>query len=50
MRSTTTPKIDEALTGVFSRFGYPYSPKTDYGPQFVSKEFDEFLTRVWNRA
>lgn len=43
MRSTTTPKIVEALTGIFSRFGYPYSLKTDNGPQFVSKEFEEFL-------
>ena len=43
MRSTTTSKIVEALTGVFSRFGYPYSLKTDNGPQFVSKEFEEFL-------
>ena len=43
MRSTTTPKIVEALTGIFSTFGYPYSLKTDNGPQFVSKEFEEFL-------
>ena len=43
MRLTTTPKIVETLTGIFSRFGYPYSLKTDNGPQFVSKEFEEFL-------
>ena len=43
MRSTTTPKIITAFSEIFSRFGYPYSLKTDNGPQFVSKEFEEFL-------
>lgn len=43
MRSTTTPKMIAALSEIFSRFGYPYSLKTDNGPQFVSKEFEEFL-------
>ena len=42
MRSTTTPKIITAMSQIVSRFGYPYSLKTDNG-QFVSKEFEEFL-------
>ena len=41
--STTTPKIIAALSEIFARFGYPYSLKMDNGPQFVSKEFEEFL-------
>ena len=43
MRSTTTPKVIMALREIFARFGNPYSLKTDNGPQFVSKEFEEFL-------
>ena len=42
MRLTTTPKIIIALREIFSRFGNPHSLKTDNGPQFVSKEFEEF--------
>ena len=43
MTSTTTPKIITALEEIFARFGYLYSLKTDNGPQFVSREFEEFL-------
>ena len=43
MRSTVASKIIAALTEIFARFGYPYSLKTDNGPQFVSNEFTKFL-------
>ena len=43
MRSTTTPRVIMALREIFARFRNPYSLKTDNGPQFVSKEFEEFL-------
>lgn len=33
----------EALTPVFTRYGYPFSLKSDNAPQFVSKEFENFL-------
>ena len=43
MQSTVTSKIIMALKEIFARFGNPYSLKTDNGPQFVSREFEEFL-------
>ena len=43
MKSTTSAKIIEALTPMFARFGFPFSLRTDNGPQFVSKEFEAFL-------
>jgi len=43
MRSTTSPKKTAALTEIFARFGYRYSLKADNGPQFDSREFEEFL-------
>lgn len=46
LRSTTSEKIIEALIPIFSRFGVPFSLKTDNGPQFVSEIFENFLTSL----
>ena len=43
LKSTTSAKIIEAITPMFSRFGVPFSLRTDNGPQFVSEEFESFL-------
>ena len=42
MHSTTSRKMIEALTPIFTRYGYPFSLKSDNAPQFVSKEFENF--------
>ena len=44
MRSTTSQKMIEALMPIFTRYGYPFSMKSDNAPQFVSEEFEVFLT------
>ena len=44
MRTTTSQKMIEALTPIFTRYGYPFSLKSDNAPQFVSEEFEAFLT------
>ena len=33
----------EALTPIFTRYGYPFSLKSDNAPQFVSEELENFL-------
>lgn len=38
MKSTTSAKDIEALTPMFARFGFPFSLRTDNGPQFISEE------------
>ena len=43
MKSTISAKIIEAITPMFARFGFPFSLRTDNGPQFVSEEFEAFL-------
>ena len=43
MHSTTYRKMIEALTPIFTRYGYPFSLKSDNAPQFVSEEFANFL-------
>ena len=43
MRSTTSQKMIEALTPIFTRYGYPFSLKSDNAPQFVSEDFETFL-------
>lgn len=43
MRSTTSQKMIEALTPIFTRYGYPFSLKSDNASQFVSEEFESFL-------
>ena len=44
MHSTTSQKMIEALTPIFTRYGYPFSLKSDNASQFVSVEFETFLT------
>ena len=44
MRTTTSQKMIEALMPIFTRYGYPFSLKSDNAPQFVSEEFEVFLT------
>ena len=34
----------EGLTPIFTRYGYPLSLKLDNAPQFVSEEFEAFVT------
>ena len=44
MNSTTTTKVVRTLEEMFCRYGYPFSAKTDNGPQFRCQEFDDYLT------
>ena len=43
LKSTTSARIIDSLKPIFSRFGVPYTLKTDNGSQFVSDEFEAFL-------
>ena len=43
MRSVTSTKIIEVLRPNFSRWGFPFSIKSDNGPQFISQEFENYL-------
>ena len=43
MHSTTSRKMIEALTPIFTRYGYPFCLKSDNAPQFVPEEFENFL-------
>ena len=43
MHSTTMEKIVDALSTIFARFGFPYSLKSDNGPQFLSENFQTSL-------
>ena len=45
MQSTTSQKMVEALTPIFVRYGYPFTLKSDNAAQFVSEEFEEFLSK-----
>ena len=42
MKSTTADKVIECLDEIFSRHGWPMTIKSDNGPQFKSKEFEEY--------
>ena len=44
MHSTTSQKMIEELMPIFTRYGYTFSLKSDDAPQFVSEEFEVFLT------
>lgn len=44
LRATTSDKVSTALQHHFDRYGVPYSMKTDNGRQFVSHEFESFLS------
>ena len=43
MHSTTFRKMIDSLMPIFTRYGYPFSLKSDNAPQFVSEEFESFL-------
>ena len=45
MQSTTSQKMIEALTLIFVRYGYPFTLKSDNAAQFVSEEFEQFLSK-----
>ena len=44
MRSTTSKKVVDVLAQIFSRYGYPFTLKSDNGPQFCCEEFKTFLS------
>ena len=41
---TISAEVVKAIFPMFVRFGIPHSLRTDNGPQFVSDEFEKFLT------
>ena len=43
MKSTKSHDVIRALNPIFARYGYPFSLKSDNGPQFVSEEFEAYL-------
>ena len=46
MHSATSRKMIEALTPIFTRYGYPFSLKSDNAPKFVSEEFENVLVHM----
>ena len=44
MHLTTKEKVVDVLMQVFSRHGYPFTVKSDNGPQFRCGEFSTFLS------
>ena len=44
LRSTTSEKIISCLSKIFLTHGLPLTLRTDNGPQFVSKEVENYLT------
>ena len=43
MSSTTAGRATNVLREMFARFGIPQQLVSDSGPQFVSKEFKQFM-------
>jgi len=43
LKTITSTKVIEAMIPMFSRYGNPFSLRTDNGRQFISTEFEEFL-------
>ena len=47
LKSTTSTKIIETITPMSARFGVPFSPRTDNGPQFLcSKSLSHFYKQM----
>ena len=46
MTSTTAQKTIEILRHIFASYGLPKQLVSDNGPQFVAKEFEEFMSNV----
>ena len=44
MRPTAAKKMVVVLTQIFSRYGFPFTLKSDNGPQFCCEEFEKFLS------
>ena len=44
MRSTTSKKVVDAVTQIFSRYGYSFTLKSDNGPQLCCEEFKTLLS------
>ena len=45
LRSTKADKVVSFLEGVFALYGYPEMLRSDNGPQFISQEFQSYLTQ-----
>ena len=46
--STTVDKVIDFLGPVFTRYGYPFSVKSDNGLPFISQVFKDFLVETPN--
>ena len=44
MRSTTVKKVVDVLIQIFSRYGFPFTLKSDHGPPFCCEELEKFLS------
>ena len=44
MCSTAAKRVVDVLTQIFSRYGFPFTLKSDNGPQFCCAEFEKFLS------
>ena len=44
MCSTAAKRVVDVLTQIFSRYGFPFTFKSDRGPQFCCEEFEKFLS------
>ena len=44
MSSTATKTVVDALSQIFTRYGYPFTLKTDNGPPFCCEEFTKYLS------
>ena len=44
MYSTAAKRVVDVLKQIFSRYGFPFTLKSDNGPQFCCAEFEKFLS------
>lgn len=42
LQSTTTDKVSDSLENIFSRHGLPITIRSEFGPQFMSSQFQTF--------